>query len=46
VIGSNENSVIPEDVITPKMLDDVFAVDADVITSKSGKPYIIYNGNI
>ena len=40
------NSGIPEEVVTPKMLSDVFAVNADVITSKSGKPYIIYNGSI
>jgi iron complex transport system ATP-binding protein len=40
------NSGIPEDVVTPEMLSDVFAINADVITSKSGKPYIIYNGSI
>ena len=36
----------PETVVTSEMLSNVFTVNADVITSKSGKPYIIYNGSI
>ena len=36
----------PETVVTSEMLSNVFTVNADVITSKNGKPYIIYNGSI
>ncbi len=44
--GKIINGGLPENVVTPEMLSDVFAVNADVITSKGGKPYIIYNGSI
>ena len=44
--GKIINSGPPETVVTSEMLSNVFAVNADVITSKNGKPYIIYNGSI
>ncbi len=34
----------PRAVITPQMLSDVFEINADILTAKSGKPYIVFNG--
>ena len=39
----SENATIE---IDSSLQNGNFAVDADVITSRSGKPYIIYNGSI
>ena len=44
--GHIVTSGIPETVVTKEMLADVFKVDAEIIISRSGKPYIIYNGSI
>lgn len=44
--GRVVSSGAPEAVITSEMLASVFEVHAEIITSKAGKPYIIYNGSI
>ena len=36
----------PESVVTSEMLADVFAVNARIITSGAGKPYIVYENSI
>lgn len=36
----------PETIITAEMLASVFGVSAEIMTLKTGKPYIIYNASI
>lgn len=36
----------PEAIITPGLLESVFGVKADILTTNNGRPYILYNSSI
>lgn len=44
--GYITNCGTPEVVVTTEMLADVFAVNAQIITTDAGKPYIVYENSI